>query len=194
MEDFSWWILVQPLVTIIVGGVAWLLYYLQKRDKKREAAAIILMEIRLAENRIGEIKRIKKIDPNIFSPLLISTRWNEYNHLFVKNLDKDEMDTINNFYNDCITIDKSIEQMSTSKQLEQKSQSIHATLSKIALKAPDQDSFKQERDKYTNIIFPDETALLAGLPQTIIKDKISNITFITNSNIGFKLKKIASYE
>ncbi len=194
MEHFSWWFLVQPLVTIIVGSVAWLIYCVQKRDKKREAAAIILMEIRLAEKRIEEIKRSRKIDPNIFSPLLISTRWNEYNHLFVKNLDKDEMDTINNFYNDCITIDRSIEQSSTSKQLEQKTQAIHATLSKLATKSKDQDSFEQEKNNYLKLINSDKTIVTAELYRTTIENNISNITPITNSNIGLKLKKIASYE
>ncbi|NGX53627.1 MAG: hypothetical protein K1000chlam4_00343 [Chlamydiae bacterium] len=194
MEHFSWWFLVQPLVTITVGSVAWLIYYLQKRDKKREAAAIILMEIRLAEKRIEEIKRSKRINPNIFSPLLISTRWNEYNHFFVNNLDKDEMDAIDNFYNDCITIDRSIEQRSASKQLEQKSQAFHATLSKLAVKATDQDNFEQEKNKYIKIIVPDKALLSADLPQQIIQDIINNITPITNSNIGYKLKKIASYE
>lgn len=219
MEHFNWWHLINPLITFIAGLVALIVYLWQKQDKKSDGAAIVLMEIRLAEKGIEIIKRSGSINPNVYNPLLISNHWIEYSHLFVKNLDQNEMDAINNFYNDCITIDKSIEQLSISKQLEQKSKAIHDSLSKIALDVIDMpevmdsrmagqsnglsaaarvanmtEIFNEKKDKFTNLIFRDATVVPASLPLVTIQNKIQNINSILNCNIGAKLKKIARYK
>lgn len=46
------------LVTLVVGSVAYVIYKLQKRDKKREKANIILLEIQGAERKLQQIKKV----------------------------------------------------------------------------------------------------------------------------------------
>jgi len=45
-------------VTLVVGSVAYVIYKLQKRDKKREKANIILLEIQGAERKLQQIKKV----------------------------------------------------------------------------------------------------------------------------------------
>lgn len=75
------------LVTLIVGGVAIYLYTQQKKDYKRDAASIILMEIRHAEKIIDQLKQGGSTEP----VLLPTNNWTKYNYLFIKDLDRERI-------------------------------------------------------------------------------------------------------
>lgn len=83
-------------VTFIAGITVYIVYINQKRDKKRDAARIILQEIRRAEDIIsdyiehGQYKFTKKI--------IATNSWATNVHHFVGNLTHDELDRISNLY------------------------------------------------------------------------------------------------
>ena len=88
------------------------------------------MEIRNAELTIGAINKGLAINSNIV--LVPTNTWIKNNYLFIDDLDRDDLDLLNNFYNNCALIDKSLSQLSIASQLEQKSNHIHQKLVEMA--------------------------------------------------------------
>lgn len=87
------------LATIITGIGVVIVYYLQKRNSKIQAARVLLLEIRTAEERIRQIK--DKVDSGFTNdlPSVFPTKsWKTYSHLFISDFDQDELILINSFY------------------------------------------------------------------------------------------------
>ncbi len=91
-------------VTLLTGSVAWLVYTSQKRDKKINAARIILSEIRTAEEAIDEIKSDLESVKKDFPSVLPINSWEKYAYLFVSDFDQDQISEVNNFYNNCSVV------------------------------------------------------------------------------------------
>jgi len=101
------------LVTIIVGLSAYLLYLKQKIDNKRNAARIILQEIRRAEDIISDYKEHGRYK---FTKKIIATNsWAKNIHYFVGDLDVDELDKISNLYSTGEYLDSVISKISDVK-------------------------------------------------------------------------------
>lgn len=181
----------------LVGTFAIYLYISQKNNYKQDAANIILMEIRHAESIIDQIKKSESIEASQI--LLPTNNWSKYNYLFIKDLDRDELDLVNNFYNQCELINKSLSQLSISSQLEQKSNAIHSALVQLAmeeskLSADDnvnRTNFNYKKERFLNIIHFDGYAFQPDLPRNKIIKTLICIDKITTSSAGNKLKRIA---
>lgn len=192
------------LITFFVGSFVIYLYIKQKIDYKRDAASIILMEIRNAEKTIDSIKAGQVITSNIV--LLPTNNWTRNNYLFIDNLDRDDLDLVNNFYNQCALIDKSLAQLNIASQLEQKSNHIHKKLVEIAhdltraysvdIKGTDLNNIKTafdiQKNNFLKIIESEGHVFSPGSPISEIQNALSKIEKITTSTAGDKLKKIAS--
>lgn len=178
-------------ITLLVGSFAIYLYLKQKEDYRRDAANILLMEIRYAEQMIEKYKT-SGVPITISIALLLPTNnWNKYNHLFIKILDRDEIDAINNFYNQCTLIDKALLQLNLPLQLEQKAQSIHQTLSLIAKDSLSKADFLNKRKLYIKLIEKDNTLFKPNAPMESMVRALSTVQFIITTTAGDKLKKIA---
>lgn len=179
------------LITLIVGGVAIFIYIKQKRDQKRDAANIILMEIRYAEKLIERFTA-GGIVMDLQNKIIPTNNWYKYNYLFVQDLDIDEIDQLNNFYNQCSLIDKSIEQLNINKQLEQKSQAIHQVLIQLAKESIGNEAvYVLNRDVFLNIVNREIYVFRPDAPTKTIDNAMANIRFIMTSTVGAKLKNIA---
>jgi len=98
------------LATILAAFVAFLVYRKQKADTKRDAAKIILQEIRRAEDIISDYKQNGVYQ---FAKKIIATNsWSKNLHLFVGNLDNDELDRISNLYSTGEYLDTLIKEIS----------------------------------------------------------------------------------
>ena len=74
-------------ITFIVGSLAFYIYTKQKSDAKRDAARIIIQEIRRAEEIINDYKQMGGYK---FSKRIIATNsWSGNIHYFVGDLDND---------------------------------------------------------------------------------------------------------
>jgi hypothetical protein len=99
------------ITTVLVGLFAIYLYIQQKEDTKKDAANIILVEIQNAERVLTQIAPSIKSNPIVLPSdkfLLPNNSWNQYKYLFVKDLDRDEWDTITQFYNNCKLYDEAV--------------------------------------------------------------------------------------
>lgn len=151
------------------------------------------MEIRHAEKIIEQIKKGTMSIP-FGDSLLPTNNWEKNNYLFIKNLDRDELDLINNFYNQCSQIDKSITQLSVSTQLEQKASCIHQTLAQIAKESIGQADFDNKKKNFLNIIEKDPYSFSPRAPKDRIAMALNNLINVTTSTAGNKLKKIAKID
>src|SRR3989344_2839853 len=98
------------LATILAAFVAFLVYRKQKADTKRDAAKIILQEIRRAEDIISDYKQNAGYQ---FAKKIVATNsWSNNLHLFVGDLDNDELDRISNLYSTGEYLDTLIKEIS----------------------------------------------------------------------------------
>lgn len=187
------------IATIFAALAAYIIWIFQKRSDKRDIAQIILMEIRNAEKNIISMNGNKILNPDII--LLPTNNWVRKNYLFINDLDTDEFDLINNFYNKCSLIDKSLSQLDTGIQLDQKSNHIQNKLSEIALNVilemngaelvQIRKEFNKRRDIFLEIIEREPHVVSWDSPKSKTIETISKIEKITTSTAGTKLKKIA---
>ncbi len=103
------------LVTFIVGALAIYLYLAQKKDKKRDAARLILQEIRYAEQKVRRFRDSNPPQYNLADRLLPTNSWNDNIHLFIKDLKEGELDMISAFYAKARHIDFLIHKRSEQK-------------------------------------------------------------------------------
>lgn len=84
------------LAALVTGLFALMVYFHQKSSFKRDAALLILQEIRFAE------AQVKKYNPTVgfqfYEKLLPTDNWNKNIHLFVNDFEESQIDAISLFY------------------------------------------------------------------------------------------------
>jgi len=183
------------VITLFVGGFAIYLYIKQRVDKKRDAARLILQEIRYAEQQIRNSGRGER-GYSLASKLLPTNSWNDNIHLFTKDLKETEIDMIGGFYSKSTYIDFLIAERSRQK-LNQKfetrrpdgtplvSQSEFETVQFVQ-----ENSFNQPLpEKITEIVLipnPNE-----NVATKLLNDISGQVEFIYNTPVVEKLRNIA---
>ncbi len=102
------------VITFLVGFLAIYLYVKQRVDRKRDAARLILQEIRYAEQQIRNSGRGVR-GYSLTAKLLPTNSWNDNIHLFIKNLKETQIDMISEFYSKATYIDYLIAERSRQK-------------------------------------------------------------------------------
>ncbi|GHU71347.1 hypothetical protein FACS189450_07210 [Spirochaetia bacterium] len=181
----------QTLIMALTGSVALVIYFLNKRAEKREAAQIIVGEIRLAENTIKQIKNSKTITE--LSIILPHNTWDSKKYLFL-NLGQDEFDLINDFYYKC-TIAEQYRKMyyeSQNNAVLVKSTYFQQKLMDVMYNTiVNKDVNYEEASKLLIEMANKEDRLFdPRKPINKIVEYIENITQITPTNAGAKIKKI----
>ena len=107
---------------ILVGGIALLVYVLQKRDVKKNAATLVVTQIESLKEKIANIVEIISNNQlnatSIYETLdiLDDNQWNKYKHLFVGDIDANSLRIIDSFYEDVALIR---EQLILAKKIQQ---------------------------------------------------------------------------
>lgn len=132
-------IILSPAITLIVGGLAYLIYRFQKSDNKRDAARLIIQEIRRAEQIITDYKQTGQY---LFSKKIIATNsWSKNIHYFVGDLDNDELDKISDLYSTGEYLDSQISNVSKATmdaaiELDKKIADVQANQRQIVIPRP----------------------------------------------------------
>lgn len=201
------------LVTLIVGVVAYILYLIQKRDRKREIANIILLEIQSAERKLKLIRKSLNEDPPTLPSdlrLLPTESWSDNNYLFIRDFDRDAWDAIADFYAKCQLMDEiimfnnqsfwnDVEQIRSNKQrmladlayaTAQKTKSISGNIDETELIS----EFNQLSEK-ADQLYMSRQGRFGYTPNKTINDAKAYIDQvdrrISQSAVGIKLKKLA---
>ena len=189
---------------MLTGAVAIGIYFYQKRDAKIQAARVLLIEIRTAEERIAQIKdQIANNNISDLPSVLTSNSWKTYAHLFVSDFDVDEVKIINSFYDCCEVIEDFSKRNNnffwiTTEEKARVLQQMLANTIEEKLKedaSQDAESFKKSIDLKRDFIRTafDHHGFVYTPQKTIdeINKYLSKVPALTTSSCGLTLKKIA---
>ncbi len=110
------------ILMIGVGTLALVVYKLQKKSEKRNAAILVISQINELKEKVGRIVEIISNNQlnatGIYETLdiLDDNQWNKYKHLFVGDIDSNSIRIINDFYEGVSLIR---EQLVLAKKLQQ---------------------------------------------------------------------------
>lgn len=134
------------LITAGAGAIAFLLYFKQKADNKKDAAKTIYAELVYAEKVIQDLKRTVKdndkqrqdqklfgLDANKFR--LGESSWNKLKYFFINDFDANEWEKLNTFFNQREAFEQAIIDISNlfPKNIEYRTKSIQEELAKLAV-------------------------------------------------------------
>lgn len=184
------------LSTIVAAGWAFLVYNKSKTDNKMQAARVLLMEIRNAEERINQIKqKIADEQTNDLPSVLTQRNWKHYSHLFVSDFDQDELKLITNFFDYSEIIEDLCKRNNdffwiTTEERAKVTQQKLAELVIHAEQNPETSLVDMKRnflDKFVN----DGYSYAPQKTINVIKLHLDKIEMLTTASCGVKLKKIA---
>jgi len=190
--------LFQTIVLFITGLIGIYVYFLGKRVEKKNAAQIILMELRNAEKTIQNIKAASVITAT--ETIMATNSWSKYNHLFVDVLDQDELDLINRFYSQAEFAEEQRKRIVNviPMAMEEKIRAVQSALVDMALqkasKSVDESEkwYKQTKELFIQQINDEIFTFTPNFPQEQLKLLLMNMLVVTTSSVGVKLKKIAT--
>ena len=198
----------QSIVALIVGVFVFVQYRKNRRDHLRDAASIIIIEIQTASRTIKSIRK-RLVDRVLDSDVSVmpSDSWKENRQLFAKYLDRDEWDTIEDFYDRSRLLDdvvkynrqmfrNDVEQIRINKQRAAADFAID-TVNNIAVNNMNKEDvanmFSGKVSVY-DTLYMSKQGELAYTPNQVTDDAkkyIDNIPDILNSSAYVKLKSIS---
>jgi len=101
------------LVTIVVGLVAVFLYFQGRNDNRRDAAKLILQEIRYADQKVRNYRTYSSY--NFTEKILPTNNWNKNINLFIRELTESELDLISKFFSSATYLDEVIKSIADSR-------------------------------------------------------------------------------
>lgn len=186
------------LSTIITGAGAYGVYWLQQKNKKIQAARVLLTEIRIAEDRIEQIRDKISSNSTLDLPSVFPTKsWKTYSHLFISDFDQDELDVVNSFYDYGELVEEFAKRnndffwLNVEERGKVTIQKLGEFIAQAFGKSDSGEEIKNKRDflgnsfdNYNLPYIPQKT--LAG-----VQSYLSKVQRITTTSCGTKLKKLA---
>jgi hypothetical protein len=175
------------LVTLIVGSVALFIYFFQKRDKKREAANILILEIKQAENALRSFMDIGAVNQETI--ILPNNGWQTYHHLFINDLSPEERGLLTRFYTSCETMETALRRMKNYWVLGNEER-IRITQQHLYNAKEVSEATIKELDG-ENHFWGNSVYYAPNFDKTILADITSRMEHIINTPCWTKLEKIA---
>ena len=197
----------QTLVTLLVGFIAFWIYSKQKIDQKRAAANSVLLEIQHIESCLPKVKRavrngsLNNLDFNVMR----DNSWTNHSHLFSSDFDKDEWETITDFFQNAKTLDASIKASNASfdddiHQIRYNKQRMFAETTKNFVDNPPSGTteeqithFNQRIEIFDKLYMSRQEDFAAYTPVKYINDAkkcLEDMEKISITTIGTRFKKI----
>ena len=175
-------------VTFIVGAFAIYLYLKQRKDKKRDAARLVLQEIRYAEQKVRRFRESNPPQYNLADRLLPTNSWNDNIHLFIKDLKEGEIDMISAFYAKARYIDFLIQKRSEQKTSASDQQFAPGTPMPVLTPTP-LGTPQPDPAQFLQIQFPIPSA--ENITIGLLQQTSFGIEYIYNTPVVEKLRRIA---
>lgn len=187
------------ITTLLVGLSAYFIYWRQGVDRKKDAANIILLEIKNAETHLADAKETITSD-NVLPETVFAMQtssWEKYNYLFIRDFKENEWADINKFYEKCRQYDEAVNYHNTffRKNEEQTRINLHAALRDYIstyvedLKPQDKADGNPETEKEKADRIKKSSEVLSGSLQDFAKNYMAIIT--TNGSDYFYSPKKA---
>lgn len=172
------------IITFVAGLLALVIYVLQRKRAKRDAAKVILQEIRRAEELIAQYKKFRQY--SFTQKLIANNSWARNIHYFVNDLSQNELDKISNAYSTGEYLDSLIQKISDFKF----DQSVGRVQSGQNLSQSVQEQKNITGNPSPQSQFPVVIQLFAPW-QELLNEVTMNYEPIYHSAIGLKLRIIA---
>jgi hypothetical protein len=191
------------ITTIGTAFVAWLVYQAKIKGDKIQAARVLITEIRIAEERIDQMRNKMNDEVPSDLPLIFPTKsWKKYSHLFISDFDQDELKLLNAFYDygelteEYAKRDNDFFWVATEERAKVTVQKIaEFACEAIAGAVVNKDQFVQNKRNDLSSLLDRNNALYSPSKSVnVIKKILPNIPKITTSSCGLKLKKLAKLE
>lgn len=180
------------IIQFIAAIVALLIYYLKIMHNRRDAAKIILLEIRRLQDLVDELRENGLTKES--KPLNISNSWEKYKHIFVRKLDSDEFNLISDYYEKCEIIENSRKRIVNAfdASLDEKARVIQNKLAENILENKDsEDIISNMRQYFLGKYSKEDYTFPPSHPTRISEKIIFSMHDITTTTAGQKLKKYA---
>jgi len=194
------------LATVLTGAVAIIIYFQQKYDAKIQAARVLLMEIRAAEEGFDHVKELLDKGITLDLPTIFPTKnWKNYSHLFISDFDQDELKSIASFYEHGEIIEDFAKKnnnffwVTTEERARVTTQMIAKIIIDVWADAtiPDsekgmevaarRDNLNKNMDSYNSPYSPQK-------PINDIQEYLRKIKSLTTTSCGIKLKRLAKFK
>jgi len=173
------------IATVGTAVVAWLVYKKAKRDEKRDAANIILMDVRQAEKIVHGLLEKQDVDHNM-GKIILENNWSKYKHLFVSEFSQDDFEAFNRFFDSCIQINEARDRML---------KLFEAGLSQKAVIAQqrilDEDKNPEDKKKSIDALNKEAYVFVPNEPKEVVFRSLSLMGRLSITCAFEKLKKIA---
>lgn len=101
------------LITLFAGFFAFILYWRTRIDTRRDAAKLILQEIRYADQKVRNYRTYSSY--NFTEKILPTNSWNKNINLFIRILTESELDLISKFFSSATYLDEVIKSIADSR-------------------------------------------------------------------------------
>ncbi len=173
-----------------LGSTALISYWYSKLGIVRDAANMLVMDIKRGEAVVRRIRELKTVEQTQ-NTILHVNNWMKYRHLFVSKLSYDEVVAFNSFFDDCIVIDEEKKRIDTilDAGLVAKATIIQQKIFSIE-DLPDV-ARQEKKDKYISEVDNERHLFNPRNPYDTIFGNIDHFVPLSNTPAFNKLKKIA---
>lgn len=181
---------INSAATLIVGTVAFVVYWLNKRNEKRNAATIILMDIRHAEQVVLSILEKGSIDTFV-KDVITDNNWEKYKHLFAVNFSQDDFAAFNRFFGACVEISEARSRMLDvfHANLLAKAEKVQHLL--LEIKEPDSSEGQEKRQSIINYACKESFVFDPDDPKAKVFRSLQLMGRLSNTTAFEKLKSVA---
>lgn len=183
----------QTLIVFLVGLFAFVNYRIAKIDEKRNAASIIIMEIRDIEEQIDAIKDIE--DYYNTNPIITANSWEKYKYLFANELDQDEYKLIADFYVTACRIEeeRSVIRQQICVTYVEKAKLLQKNISEQAYDCiGKEDEYFRRAQGIATLMWKNNPVFEGDMPKNLLQKLVRECKYVTVTTAGKKLKEIAS--
>ncbi len=187
--------------TVLTAVVAFLIYRRSKADELESAVRIIVLEIKESERIIKNLVEVKNSGslsyPNDLVKVTPLKGWVRYSHLFMKKLNNDEYDQLNDYFKKCEVLEKYIEKNHNFFWIttEERARINEQTGGKLAYDQPmlEPAEFLEKLNAILTTCFTNTGYVPTGIKMQIDRT-LNSIALVTMTPVWNKLKMIAKYD
>ncbi len=186
-------------VMLLVGSVAIFLYLKQKSDTRVQAARVLLIEIRTAEERMSQLKEKLQSGVTDDLPSIFPTKsWKIYSHLFVSDFDQDELKLLSAFYDYGDLIEDFAKRNNDFFWVttEERARVVQQKLAELIIRSQTRPQGEEVdlavlKEHFLDVFSNDTCAYTPKKSVNEIENYMRNIGRITTTSAGTKLKSLA---
>jgi phosphate/sulfate permease len=181
------------VLTIITGFIAWFVYRNQVKSREKEAAVILLNEIRHAESSLKVITGSGFDVQNETISILTTCSWDKNYQIFTRYLCRDDFKLLSDFFNGCKAAQSELEQWRRYFVVarEEKGKAIQVKLIELAESYTNEEDYKQRQEKIIKKTKEEDFLFPFGKPEKYFAQYVRSLPQISGTTILANLSKLA---